>query len=60
MDAFNVIYRCLREIILQQFDELKTEIRGSPMKHSAFEGSRGYPSKVEKSPIMAHKVEKNA
>ena len=49
-----------RKIILQQFDEFKPEIRGSPMKHSAFEGSRGHPSKVAKLLIIVHKVEKHA
>ena len=38
----------IREIILQQFDEFKTEICGSPTKHSSFEGCRGHPSKVAK------------
>ena len=36
-----------REIILQQYDEFKTEIRGAPTKYSAFEGSRGHPQKLQ-------------
>ena len=56
-----LMYRSLFiEIILQQFDEFKTEIYRSPTKHSTFEGSRGHPQKMANLPIMAHKVEKNA
>ena len=39
--AHLMLYIVVREIILQQFDEFKTEICGSTTKHSAFEGSRG-------------------
>ena len=47
MDAFNVIYHCLeKSIILQLFDDFKTEIRGSQTKYSAVEGSRGHLSNV--------------
>ena len=42
------IYIVFREIILQQVDEFKTDIHGSRMKHSTFEGSRGHPLKVAK------------
>ena len=55
-----MVISLFREIILQQFDQIKTEILFSPTKHFAFEGSRRHPSKVAKWPIMAHKVEKNS
>ena len=50
--TWNVCIYCyislFREILLQQFDECKTEIHGSPKKHTTFEGSMGHPSKVAK------------
>ena len=42
-----------KEIILQQFDEIQTEIQGSLTKLCAFKAARGHPSKVVKLPIMS-------
>ena len=53
MVALNVIYRCLKKIILQQLVAFQTEIQGSLTKLCAIKASRGHPSKVVKFPIMS-------
>ena len=51
--AFKCYRLLFKEIILQQFDEIQTEIQGSLTKLCAFKASRGHPSKVVKLPIMS-------
>ena len=57
MIALNVIYRCLKKIILQQFDAFQTEIKGYLKKLFAFKASRSHSSKVVKLPIMSPRAE---
>ena len=51
------IYILFKEIILQQWDALQTEIQGSLTRLYAFKASGGHPSKVVKLPIMSSGAE---